>query len=118
MMRLVETAKLLLSHLLWLGLHLRPAGRALINALGSDDEDSRIIAGMLLVRAGSRAVPLLRNALTDRQNLPIVIQIIADIGAREFESQLRTFENDPDPKISQAARTSLQQLRSSQGQAI
>lgn len=110
-MRLLETAKLFACQLLWVGLHLRPAGRALIDALGSNDEDLRVIAGMLLVRAGSRAIPLLSDALTARRHMPIIIQIIADIGAYELEPRLRPLVNDPDPQISQAARTSLRQLR-------
>lgn len=109
-MRLAGAAKLFASFALWRGLHLKPAGRALVNALGEADEDLRVIAGMFLVRAGARSASLLGEALSERRNLPIVLQIIADIQAKEFESQLRQFAEDSDPQVSEAARCALKQL--------
>lgn len=109
-MRLAGAAKLFACSALWRGLHLKPAGRALVQALGSDDEDLRVLAGMFLVQAGSRSAPLLGEALSERRSLPIVLQIIADIKAREFEPQLRSFVDDSDPQISQAASSALKQL--------
>ena len=113
-MRLAAAARLFGCQVLWRGLHLKTAGRALVNSLGADDEDLRVIAGMFLVRAGSRSVPLLREALLQRRHLPLVLQIIADIDAREFEPELRRFADDPDPHISQAASHALRQLSNAQ----
>ena len=106
-------ARLFACRVLWRGLHLNSAGRALVNSLGDDDEDLRVIAGMFLVRAGSRSVPLLREALTQRRHLPLVLQIIADINATEFEPELHRLADDPDSRISQAARYALRQLSGS-----
>lgn len=109
-MQLAGAAKLFACFGLWRGLRMKPAGRALVNALGDNDEDLRVMAGMFLVRSGSRSAPLLGEALTARRNLPIVLQIVADIGAKEFEPQLKSFAQDSDPKISEAARSALKQL--------
>jgi hypothetical protein len=111
-MRLAGAARLFACQALWRGLHLKSAGRALVNALGSDDEDLRVLAGVFLVRAGSRSVPLLGEALSQRHHLPIVLQIFAYIDATEFEPELRRFADDPAPHISQAARHALRQLAS------
>ena len=109
-MRLAGAARLFACQALWRGLHLKSAGRALVNALGADDEDLRVLAGMFLVRAGSLSVPLLREALMQRYHLPLVLQIIADMDATEFEPELRRFADDPDPHIAQAAHHALRQL--------
>ncbi|HPM79091.1 MAG TPA: hypothetical protein PLF81_00235 [Candidatus Anammoximicrobium sp.] len=109
-MRLSGAAKLFACQILWRGLHLKCAGRALVSALDADDEDLRVLAGMFLVRAGPRAVPLLGEALAQRRHLPLVVQIIADIGATEFEPELRRLADDPDPQIAQAASDALRQL--------
>ncbi|MFN0111548.1 MAG: hypothetical protein ACKVZH_22025, partial [Blastocatellia bacterium] len=109
-MRLAGAAKLFASFALWRGLHFKSAGRALVKALGENDEDLRVIAGMFLTRSGTRSAPLLGEALSERRGLPIVLQIIADIQAKEFEPQLRQFAGDSDPQVSQAARCALKQL--------
>lgn len=109
-MRLSGAAKLFACQALWRGLHLKSAGRVLVNALDADDEDLRVLAGMFLVRAGRRAVPLLGETLAQRRHLPLVVQIIADVGATEFEPELDRLAEDPDPRIAQAARDALRQL--------
>ncbi len=51
------------------------AGRALIDALGSEDESARTIAGMLLAKGGAHALPLLREAMKNEQNLSMVLAV-------------------------------------------
>jgi len=109
-MRFSGAAKLFACQALWRGLHLKTAGRALVNALDADDEELRVLAGMFLVRAGPRAVPLLGEALAQGRHLPLILQIIADVGATEFEPELRRLADDPDPQVSQAARDAVRQL--------
>src|SRR5262245_37406244 len=111
-MKLAGAIKLFVCQAMWRGLHLKWAGRALVNALGSDDEDLRVIAGMFLVRSGRRAIPWLGEALVSRRHLPLVVQIIADIKATEFESEVRQLVSDPDPQISEAAQQALRLLSS------
>ena len=109
-MQLAGAARLYAYKTLWRRTGLRSAGRALVHALGSADEDLRVIAGMFLAQAGKQAVPLLQEALTRRENLPMVLSILGDIGDRKFEPELRRFSQDSDPKIAQAARDALRVL--------
>lgn len=94
----------------WRATGSRAAGRRLLEALGSDDEDLRTIAGMFIVRGGRKAVPLLEEAIKKREHLPIVLTIAADVGATEFEPELRELERDSDPNVARAAHDALQVL--------
>lgn len=82
----------------------------MVRALGSSNANIRTIAGILLVRAGRRAEPLLEEALARRENLPMVLSILGDIGDRKVEPELRRFAEDGDPQIAQAARDALRVL--------
>ena len=87
------------------------AGRPLVRALGSPDEDIRTIAGMFLVKAGKSAEPLLMEALEKRENVPMVLAVLADIGDPRVEPQIQRFSADTDPEISRAAEDALRVLR-------
>lgn len=97
---------------LWRGAGVESAGRALVHALGNEDENLRTIAGMLLVKAGGRSVPLLEEALLRRENLPMTIPVLADIGEPSTAATLEAFVADPDPKVATAARDALRLLAS------
>ena len=88
----------------------RAAGKVLIDALGSEDENSRTLAGMFLVQGGRRAEPSLEEALRQRRHLPTVLTILGDIGDPSLEPDLTRFRNDPDPEVSRAAREALEIL--------
>lgn len=96
------------------GLHVGAAGRALINALGSTQEDIRTIAGMFLVQSGERSLPLLREALANRALLPIVLPILADIGDPSAARDLAPFTGDPDPVIAKTATDAMRVLDANQ----
>jgi hypothetical protein len=106
----LEVARLYALKALWTGTGLRPAGRALVEALGSEDDGVRTVAGMLLVQSGKRAEPLVADALRRRQHLPMVLLIAGDIGAVGLEGELRRFTADPDPQVAKAARDALRIL--------
>jgi len=78
-------------------------GAKLIKELGSDDEDVRVTAGMLLTRAGRRAEPSLLAALSRRENTPAVLEVLGSIGDPELEPKIQQLMTDPDPEISRAA---------------
>ena len=59
---------------------------------------------MFLVQAGKRSQRLLEEALRRRENLPMVLSILASIGDKKFEPELREFSQDRDPQVAQAAR--------------
>jgi hypothetical protein len=109
-MRVTGVARLLLYRAVWRTTGLRSAGRALVRALGADDADERTIAGMSLVQAGGRAVPLLREALARRENVPLVLTLLGDIGDPSVEGDLLRLAHDPDATISDEAREALRVL--------
>lgn len=108
-MKLAGAGRLFLLQALWRG-GLTSAGRALINALGTSDDDLRTMAGMFLVQGGGKAVPLLRTALAKREHLPLVLRIAGDVGAHELRPEIERFAADPDRAVAQAARDALRVL--------
>lgn len=108
-MKLVGAGRLFLLQALWRG-GLTSAGRALVAALGTRDEDLRTMAGMFLVQGGGNAIPLLRTALAKREHLPLVLRIAGDVGARELRPEIERFAADPDRAVAQAARDALRVL--------
>lgn len=113
-MNLPELTRLFGSAAIWRVTSLRGAGRAIVEALNSQDETVRTIAGMLLVRAGERAESLLHADLRSsqvgipgsqvRQRVPMVISVLGSIGDPESLPHLRQFAADGEPKIARAAR--------------
>ena len=113
-MGLGQAARLFALKSQWSTTGLKSAGRALVEALSSPDEDIRTMAGMFLVQAGKRAEPLVEEAIQRRQSLPTVLVIAGDIGAVRLEPQLRRFTTDPDPQVAKAARDGLRILDAQQ----
>ena len=109
-MQLAGAARLFLANTLWRTTGWRREGRALMRALGSEDEDLRTLAATFLTKAGPRAEPLLEEALQNRENLPLVLTIGADIGAERFEPFFRRFRSDADPDVARAAESALRLL--------
>jgi len=105
-----QVARLFALKSLWCATGLRPAGRALVDALGSRDEDLRSAAGMFLVQCGKRAEPLIAEAIARREPLPMALLIAGDIGASALEPELRRFTADPDPDVARAAHDALRTL--------
>ncbi len=99
----------------WRATGLPAAARPLIRALGAPDDDVRTIAGMFLVKAGRSAEPLLLEALARRENVPMVLAVLADIGDPGVEPQIASLCSDPDPEISRAAKEALKVLRMAEG---
>jgi hypothetical protein len=105
-----RAARLLAQSALWRATGWRAAGRSLVAALGSHDEDVRTLAGILLVRGGERAEPLLEEALRRRENLPMVVSVLASLEDPRYEPNLRRLAQDPDPQVADAAREGLRLL--------
>lgn len=111
-MEWLALAKAAASATTWRFTGLNVAGRALIHALASNDENVRVIAGMALVKGGNRALPLLRDALDSQSVLAMVITIIGDIGDPSALKDLEPYLNDGDLQVQKAARTACELLRS------
>jgi hypothetical protein len=109
-MHVAGAARLVACRALWRATGLRAAGRALVRALGSRDEDLRTLAGMLLVKEGQHAEPLLHEAMHRRENLPMVLWVLGSIGDKELESEIREFSRDRDPSVARAAQDALRVL--------
>ena len=109
-MRFAGVTRLFAHNALWRAIGLQWSGRTLVRALGSKDEDLRTVAGMFLVRAGNKAAPLLQEALSRRENLPMVLSILGDIGDRRCEAELIRFSHDGDPQVAKAAQDALRVL--------
>ena len=109
-MQLLGAARLFFDNALWRLSGWHAVGRHLIEALDSEDEDIRTIAGMFLVKAGEKAKPLLEEALARRQSLPLVLTILGDIGDRQSAAKLQPFTQDPDPQVAKAAQDALKVL--------
>lgn len=109
-MHVAGAARLVACRALWRATRLRAAGRALVRALGSRDEDHRTLAGMLLVKEGQRAEPLLHEAMHRRENLPMVLWVLGSIGDKELEPEIREFSRDRDPSVARAAQDALRVL--------
>lgn len=112
-MNLVKAAHLFVSQAVWNVTGLNAAGRTLVRALDSDDENLRTIAGMFLVQAGQRAEPLLEEALHKGQSLPMVIDVLGSIGAPKVVAALRPFLDNPNSEIAQAARDAIRVIDAS-----
>src|SRR5262245_21508514 len=106
----LQVARLYALKSLWNATGLAPAGRALVEALGSEDDGVRTVAGMLLVQSGKRAKPLIEEAIERGHDVPMVLRIAGDIGAIGLEPALRRFVGDPDPEVAQAAHDGLRIL--------
>ena len=83
------------------------AGRLLVGGLASTDENNRLIAGMLLVQGGRRAIPLLEEELKHPRNLPMLLHVMGDVAPDAFKNTLERYAADPDPQVSRAARAAL-----------
>ena len=104
---LLGAMRLFLYRALWYWLGLTSAGRALVKALHSHDENIRNIAATLLAKSGKRAEALLQEAVNRRENLPIVFAVLGSIGDRGLIPQLRQFIDDQNPDVATAAREAL-----------
>jgi hypothetical protein len=94
----------------WRATRLRFLGRLIVRTLGSRNENLRNIAGILLVRAGRMAEPVMEEALRERENLAMVLTILADIGDKRVESEIQRFSAHEDPRVAEAARQALRVL--------
>lgn len=89
------------------------AGRLLVRGLVSDDETVRNVAGILLVGAGGRSGPLLRDAVlrAPSRDVPMLLRVLADVGDPQWDGFLASYVDNQDPEIAQAARDAVQAAR-------
>jgi HEAT repeat protein len=103
--------RLFICWFLWLIFGFPSAGRVLIDALSSPDKNIRSIAAMLLVKSGKRAEPLLLEATTRRESLPLVLSVLGSIGDPAMVPHVQQFTEDENPEVTKAAREALKVIR-------
>jgi hypothetical protein len=64
------------------------AGQALISAATTGNENNRVLAKMLLVKAGNRSVPVLTTALLADPAAVGLVEVLASIGTEEASAAL------------------------------
>jgi hypothetical protein len=111
-MKVLSAGYLFACKLIWSLTRLNGAARPLVRALGSPDDNIRMIAGMFLVQAGPRAIPVLTEAMRKRENLQMVLSVVASVGDKKLEPYVRPFESDGDVNVAAAARHVVQVLSS------
>lgn len=105
-MKAAESAKLLAAGAIWRVTGAAAAGRSLIEGLASPDETARTIAGVLLVKAGSRSVDLIQEAIgkAGEASLPMLLRIAGEFGDDQLDELLARYTASGNAEIAQAAR--------------
>jgi hypothetical protein len=101
---------LFIWRLLWRIAGFPGGARALVDALGSENPNIQAIARIFLLKAGADSAPYLEESLRRRENLPMVLSLLGDVGDRHVEPELQRFALDRDPRIASAARHALRVL--------
>ncbi len=108
-MSAIGAARLLTAGAAWRIAGARPAGRALVAALARDDETERTVAGIMLVRAGDRSVPLVAEALLEGGSPDDLVPVLSSIGTDAARSALGTVAASTGPTVGEPARESAAQ---------
>lgn len=92
---------------LWRLTRARPLGERLVQGLADGDETARTIAGVMLAKGGSAAVPVLRDALAKRHSVDTVLTLLGSVGDAAAAAQIAPFAADADARVARAARDAL-----------
>lgn len=118
-MAAIASAWLLAVGAVWLLTGAAAAGRALTRAITDGGEDERTLAGMLLVRAGDRSVPVVTEAILSGRGSTALIDVLASIGSQAARDALvrvsRAAAPAVDPAVAAAAAEALRTLDQVQG---
>ncbi len=115
----MASARILVVGVIWLLTGAAVAGRALTRAITDRGENERTLAGMLLVRAGDRSVPVVTEAILSGRGSPALIDVLASIGSQAARDALvrvsRAAAPAVDPVVAAAAAEALRTLDQVQG---
>ncbi len=112
-MKLAESAAVFSAYAVWRATGSARAGAVVADALASDDETNRTAAGVLLVRASARSLPLLRDNLKRGVAVALSLRLLGEIGtgvAGEAVRDIEPFVGSSDPAIARAAADALKAL--------
>lgn len=108
-MGFVASVKVLTSGVVWQLTGSAGAAQSIVDAVGGDSEDSSTIAGMLLTRAGDKAVRPVAEAIRSEQAKPELIDVLAGIGSEAARAELEALA-DSDHDLAEAAQEALNYL--------
>ena len=84
------------------------AGSTLVDACQSGDDDERTLAGMFLVQAGDRSVPLLVDAAASATEPGDLIDVLASIGTDTARTGLVELAASNEASIAAPAQAALE----------
>lgn len=108
-MSLGGSLKLVAAGVAWRSLGNAGAGRTLLEATSSDDEQERMLAGISLVKAGEQSIDLIGDAAETGYLSPEAVRLLADIGGPRSRVLLTEISSEPG-ELGEAATSSLELL--------
>ena len=102
----MASAGLLAVGATWRLTGIRAAGDALVTAAATGAGTERTLAGMLLVRAGDRSVPVVTEAILSGRDPGALVDVLASIGTDGAREALVRVSQTPRPVVSPEARDS------------
>ncbi len=102
--------KVLLAGMAWRTFGTNEAAKTLLEAMDSDDEQERMLAGMSLVKAGDRSIDLIQKTLASNQATPPIIRLLADIGGPKARSMLNEIASGEPGELTEVAEQCLDLL--------
>jgi hypothetical protein len=106
-MGFASSAKVLASGAAWRVAGMTWAGRGLIDAFVQGDENERTLAGMSLVQAGDRSLPLVVEAIASGSDPVDLVDVISSIGTDDARRALAQLAESGDPATNAAAVSAL-----------
>jgi hypothetical protein len=98
------SARLLAVGATWRLTGFAAAGDALVMAVTTGGETERMLAGMLLVRAGDRSVPVVTEAISAGRGSAGLVDVLASIGTDDAREALLRVSQTPAPAVTPEAR--------------
>jgi hypothetical protein len=95
------SARLLAIGVAWRLSGLRASGDALVTAVRTGGESERTLAGMLLVQAGDRSVPVVAEAISTGSGSADLVDVLASIGSDDAREALVSVTRAPRPTVTQ-----------------
>jgi len=109
-----RSARLLAAGATWRLTGVAAAGDALLNAVTTGSETDRTLAGMLLVKAGNRSVPVVADAVLTGKGDADLVDVLARINTPDARAALVTVAQAPPsalaPRAKEAAAEALRTL--------
>ena len=103
-MNAVTSARILATGATWRLTGIAAAGDALLTAATTGDENERTLAGMLLVKAGNRSVPMVADAVLTGRGAAELVDVLASIDTADARAALVTVAQAPPSAVAPQAQ--------------